>query len=224
MSNGFHTFASDGNYVASNGGLVVEFPQGSPFQPGDFFHHVLTSHLDVQERADIKSAKFYATSNQLEFNTTSGFNTILSAPAPAANQTVILPDSTATTTSIQLGTIQSVAVSATTALTEAQSGSLIKITQNGVLQTITLPALKAGLRYRFQLVAAGAANAVIDCGAGNFKGLSISPTAGPLSGGTRQINFIGGTSVSGDWAEIYCDGIQWSGLGVSRINGGVTIT
>lgn len=90
----------------------------------------------------------------------------------------------------------------------------------------TLPAIQPGLHYVFINRALAANNAIIEGGAGNVKGVLIRAgvATATAAGANGRINFIGGTSVVGDRAEFYCDGVQWSVTAFSAAGAGITAT
>lgn len=224
MSNGPHSYASDGNYTATTGGVQVEVG-GVAFAPVDFFHQVHTAHLDVDERADIRQLKVYGTGSQIEFGTTSGFNTIISATTPAANQTVVIPDSGVATVNAQLGVrvVKTLTENSALTLTTADSGCLVMMPQSthaadSTHNVVNLPAPKAGFHTRVVFTTTGDNTAghdlwVSSTGA-NMSGSSIGVTAGLVAtviGGVTTIKRSGtaANTKAGDYIDISSDGTNY---------------
>lgn len=121
-------------------------------------------------------------------------------------------------------------IAAATTLTAANSGTTYVLDAAGGA-TVTLPALEAGLYFKFIVGAAFAStNWVIDSAEGdNINGLIAdmgSTVAVVLASGEDQINFVASAETIGDWIELYADSdnSQWIVNGVCGANGGITAT
>jgi len=121
-------------------------------------------------------------------------------------------------------------ISAARTLTAADSGTVF-ILDASAGKTVTLPALKDGLRFKFIVGAAFATdNWIIDSAEGdNIDGIIAdmgSTVAGIPAAGEDQINFVASAEGIGDWVELVCDygNSQWLVSGACRTNGGITVT
>ena len=121
-------------------------------------------------------------------------------------------------------------ISAAQTLTAADSGKTF-ILDAAAGATVTLPALKAGLRFKFVVGAAFATTPwVIDSAEGdNINGIIMdmgATVAGVPAAGEDQINFVESAETIGDWIELVCDydNSQWLVTGACTANGGITAT
>ncbi len=98
-------------------------------------------------------------------------------------------------------------------------------------RTYVLPALAAGLHYRFiNMAPAGLGASAIIQGTGGALNALMNGVL--IKGGVvcaavtarSAVNFINGSSVKGDFLDCYCDGIQWSVMGSGRVTGAFTTT
>ncbi len=114
---------------------------------------------------------------------------------------------------VQIATPQGVAY----AVSASDTGKLFLIGIQAQGVTITLPALAAGLHFRFQAKVTGAtmtADVLIRPVAGlNVSGLLCIAAANPAA-------VTGATSLS--FMDFYCDGVQWSVIACSSAAGGIT--
>jgi hypothetical protein len=117
------------------------------------------------------------------------------------------------------------------AISAADTGKTMLFTTLTGARTYTLPALAAGLHYRFINKAPGAlgASAIIQGsgGAGNALLNGVLLKGGVVCAAVTArsaVNFITGSSVKGDFLDCYCDGVQWSVLGSGRVTGAFTLT
>lgn len=121
-------------------------------------------------------------------------------------------------------------LSAAQTLTAADSGKVF-ILDAAAGYTITLPALAAGLKFKF-IVGANFAttNWVIDSAEGdNINGIVSdmgSTVAGISAVGEDQVNFVASAEAIGDYIELVCDysNSQWLLSGACATNGGITVT
>ena len=115
-------------------------------------------------------------------------------------------------------------------LTSADTGKVF-ILDAAEGKTITLPALEAGLNFKFIVGAAFATtNWIIDSAEGdNIEGIIAdmgATVAGIPATGEDQINFVASAEGIGDWVELVADygNSQWIVTGMCRTNGGITVT
>lgn len=110
------------------------------------------------------------------------------------------------------GDMKTVAVTATTTLTAAQSGTHFLLSGSNGLTTITLPAVTdAGTYFGFHVngsLATG--NVVVDSAEGdNIEGTLIVAGAVVDCDAEDQINFVTDGENLGDYFEMVSDGTQW---------------
>jgi hypothetical protein len=95
-------------------------------------------------------------------------------------------------------------------------------------KTVTLPALEAGLNFKFMVGAAFATtNWVIDSAEGdNITGNLIVNGAAVPAAAEDQINFVATAETVGDYIELICDSgnSQWIVMGVGNAAGSITAT
>lgn len=107
----------------------------------------------------------------------------------------------------------------------ADSGKLMLIDTVTEARTYTLPPPMVGLHYIFINKAPGelGGNVTITGGSDSMQGLLImdSTTDQVMN---AKVNFIDGESYRGDRVEIWCDGEQWSTVGVGYQDGALTAT
>lgn len=107
----------------------------------------------------------------------------------------------------------------------ADSGKLMLIDTVTKARTYTLPPPMVGLHYIFINKAPGelGGNVTITGGPDSMQGLLImdSTTDQVMN---AKVNFIDGESYRGDRVEIWCDGEQWSTVGVGYQDGALTAT
>ena len=94
--------------------------------------------------------------------------------------------------------------------------------ENTVARTITLPAVKAGLKFKFVVTDSTAASTIATSeGTSLIKGGILLATAWePLAGTTLT---AATDNVIGDWVELVCDGTYWYISGQSGHANGFTI-
>lgn len=116
-------------------------------------------------------------------------------------------------------------VAADTTLTAADSGKVLLL-NNATGEVITLPALEAGLQFKFIVAAAFATdNWVIDSAEGdNINGILVVNGASVPAEAEDQINFVATAETIGDYIELVCDGSQWLVNGVGNAAGSITAT
>ena len=110
-------------------------------------------------------------------------------------------------------------------LTAADSGKTF-ILSAAAGATITLPALKAGIHFKFIIGAAFATTDwIIDSAEGdNIEGLLIVNGASVVASGEDQINFVNSAETVGDHVEFACDGTNWFVTGAGNSAGSITAT
>ena len=155
--------------------------------------------------------------NDLDFGETSANPLHLVSTPLAASVIVTIPDPGASC-NVKLGISPIVVLpaAANTTITQAQSGSVFYIPQATANNTISLPALLAGLNFKFivQATADGthtntiAATAAI-C-SGNITSVAAGLTATLITTKTNLILSATAANVKpGDYADFYCDGTNW---------------
>ncbi len=120
---------------------------------------------------------------------------------------------------------------ANASISAADSGKLMLFAAITGNRTYTLPALQAGLHFRFQNMAPAGlgASAIIQGSGGLLNALmnGVLIKGGVVCAavvGRSAVNFINGQSVKGDFLDCYCDGVQWSVMGSGRVTGAFTTT
>ena len=96
------------------------------------------------------------------------------------------------------------------------------ILENTVARTITLPAVKAGLKFKFIVSNSTAASTIVtNEGTVLIKGGILLATAWETLAGTTLTAAT--DNVVGDWVELVCDGTYWYISGQSGHANGFTI-
>jgi len=110
-------------------------------------------------------------------------------------------------------------------LTAADSGTTY-ILKAAAGATITLPALKAGVNFKFIVGSAFATTDwIIDSAEGdNIEGLLIVNGASVVASGEDQINFVNSAETVGDHVSLSCDGTNWFVSGAGNAAGSITVT
>ena len=128
------------------------------------------------------------------------------------------------------GTIATTELTATSALTAAQSGNTFFLNSATEFAT-TLPAPAAGLVYTFIVKAApsGASYTVVTSGSANIiKGVQVTAEDAGGSGdsGTADdtITFVDGQAVAGDMVTCSSDGTSWFAYATTKLVAGLTFT
>ena len=94
--------------------------------------------------------------------------------------------------------------------------------ENTVARTITLPAVKAGLKFKFIVTDSTAASTIVTSeGTSLIKGGILLATAWETLAGTTLTAAT--DNVIGDWVELVCDGTYWYISGQSGHANGFTI-
>jgi len=116
-------------------------------------------------------------------------------------------------------------ISSATTLTGADSGKWYKL-DNATGVTVTLPAVKSGLHFRF-IVASNFAtsNFIIDSAEGdNIDGTIVVNGASVNASGEDQINFVASAESVGDFIDLWSDGSKWFVSGIGNSAGSITAT
>lgn len=110
-------------------------------------------------------------------------------------------------------------------LTEGDSGAVYFLKASAGA-TVTLPALKAGLRFKFVVAQSFAtSNWVIDSAEGdNIEGSLVVAGSAVVAGAEDQINFVFSAESKGDFVELECNGTNWFVSGVGALSGSITVT
>ena len=96
------------------------------------------------------------------------------------------------------------------------------ILENTVAMTITLPAVKAGLKFKFIVSDSTAASTIVtNEGTSLIKGGILLATAWETLAGTTLTAAT--DNVIGDWVELVCDGTYWYISGQSGHANGFTV-
>ena len=96
------------------------------------------------------------------------------------------------------------------------------ILENTVARTITLPAVKAGAKFKFVVSDSTAASTIATSeGTSLIKGVILLATAWETLAGTTLTAAT--DAVIGDWVELVCDGTYWYISGQSGHANGFTI-
>ena len=99
-------------------------------------------------------------------------------------------------------------VAATYQILASDSGKVFTIDQDDAF-TITLPSDQEGLKYEFILTDAGSNDVKIDGGGSNaVKGVIVDENSVEAID-NNLVKFASGTSVIGDYLEIWNDGTSW---------------
>jgi hypothetical protein len=116
-------------------------------------------------------------------------------------------------------------VTADLTLTAADSGKWYAL-DNTTGKTITLPAVQAGLQFKFYVADNFATdNFIIDSAEGdNIDGSLVVNGAKVAAAGEDQINFVASAETKGDFVELWSDGNQWFVYGVGANSGSITAT
>lgn len=116
-------------------------------------------------------------------------------------------------------------VTANLTLTAADNGKTFYL-RAAAGKTIVLPAVSAGLYFRFVVALAFATdNWIIDSAEGdNIDGSIEVAGAVVVAGAEDQINFVASAEALGDYVELESDGVQWFVHGMAALSGGITAT
>lgn len=123
-------------------------------------------------------------------------------------------------------------LTATTTLTAASHGKTLFLNSATEFVT-TLPALEAGLRFKFVVKAApsAASYTVVTSDSANVivgqvlsSELPAAAAADSETAGGDTITFVDGVAVKGDWAEVVCDGTNWYMTAGCKTAAAITIT
>jgi hypothetical protein len=104
-------------------------------------------------------------------------------------------------------------------ITAEQSGSCLWYVQ--AAGTITLPAVAAGLKYRFICHTAASANTFFDGGGANKCVGAITDENSVEAVNNNGVKAASGATVAGDWFEVVSDGTKWYVSGACSADGGL---
>ena len=110
-------------------------------------------------------------------------------------------------------------------LTTADSGKTFWL-DNATGETITLPALKDGINFKFVIADNFATdNWIIDSAEGdNIEGMIEVAGAVVVAAGEDQINFVASAESKGDFVQLECNGTNWFVSGQAALSGAITVT
>lgn len=110
-------------------------------------------------------------------------------------------------------------------LVEGDSGKLFFLDATAGA-TITLPAVKAGLNFKFMVADNFATtNFVVASAEGdNIEGSVVVAGAVVVGAGEDQINFVASAESKGDYVCLECDGTSWFVGGMAALSGAITLT
>ena len=116
-------------------------------------------------------------------------------------------------------------ISAATTLLAADSETWYKLDAAAGV-TITLPAVQAGLSFRFIVASSFAtSNFIIDSAEGdNISGVLVVNGASVVAADEDQINFVATAETVGDFIDIWSDGTNWFVYGIGAAAGSITAT
>ena len=120
-------------------------------------------------------------------------------------------------------------VTATNVIAASETGSTFFL-NSGTEFVSTLPAVAAGLKFRFICTAApsGASYTIVTNSSSNvIKGLVVASdgtAADTETSGGDTISFVDGQAVAGDRVDVFCDGTNWFAYGTCKVAAGITIT
>lgn len=116
-------------------------------------------------------------------------------------------------------------ITAARTLTAADSGKTFWL-DAAAGATVTLPALKDGVNFKFVVADNFATtNWIIDSAEGdNIEGMIEVAGAVVVASGEDQINFVASAEAKGDFVQIECNGTNWFVSGQAALSGGITVT
>ncbi len=121
-------------------------------------------------------------------------------------------------------TIKTIAVATT--LTAADSGKTCMLSAAGGA-AVTLPAVAAGLKFKFIVGAAFATTnwTVVTASSANvIQGGAIVNSTFVAASNEDTISFVASAETIGDFVEVICDGTNWFANGVGASAGSITFT
>lgn len=118
--------------------------------------------------------------------------------------------------------------SATFTLTKAHAGTMIVLNRAAGI-AFTLPAVDAGLSFKFVVGTSPTTNCTISTSGGaDIIVLEVNELEvdtgddGPYDINADVVTFIANVAVQGDWLEMTCDGTYWYAKGNTNADGGIT--
>lgn len=157
---------------------------------------------------------------------TSGAQTLTSKTL--TSPTLTSPTITSPAITGATGTVAYEVVTATNAITAAESGKTFFLNSSTEFVS-TLPAPAAGLTYTFIVTAApsGASYTVVTTSSANViigEQNSVAGDAGDSGTADDTISFVDGQAVAGDQLVVISDGTKWYAHGISKVAAGLTFT
>lgn len=116
-------------------------------------------------------------------------------------------------------------ITADITLKAADSGKTFWL-DNSTGETITLPALRDGVNFKFVIADNFATdNWIVKSAEGdNIEGSIVVNGASVAAGAEDQINFVASAETIGDFIELECNGTNWFVSGVGASSGSITAT
>lgn len=152
------------------------------------------------------TVKGYATPNSAPLYVDSDDNRVKCIPAGTGTTEVVLQENGAGSAEV---------VITTKAVTAAESGKTFFLNLAAGF-VVTLPAVAAGLRYRFVVSLAPSAGSItIVCAGALFKGHVLTTDVNSATDpdfdttAVATITLVTAKCIAGDWVEVECDGTNW---------------
>ena len=115
-------------------------------------------------------------------------------------------------------------IAAVTTLTAATSGTSYDLTA-AAGAAVTLPALEAGLNFRFVVGSAFATtNWTVVSTTNVINGNALVAGAHVAGASENTISFVASAESVGDWVDLYCNGTLWFAKGSGVTTGSITFT
>ena len=115
-------------------------------------------------------------------------------------------------------------IAAVTTLTAATSGTSYDLTA-AAGAAVTLPALEAGLNFRFVVGSAFATTDWTVVSTTNvINGNALVAGAHVAGASENTISFVASAESVGDWVDLYCNGTLWFAKGSGVTTGSITFT
>tara|TARA_R110000803_G_scaffold83760_1_gene149836 strand:+ start:45 stop:458 length:414 start_codon:yes stop_codon:yes gene_type:complete len=117
-------------------------------------------------------------------------------------------------------------IGAVTTLTAATSGTSYDLTTAGTDgAAVTLPALEAGLNFRFVVGSAFATTNWTVVSTTNVINGNVLVAGAHVAGASENtISFVASAESVGDWVDLYCNGTLWFAKGSGVTTGSITFT
>lgn len=218
-----------GNSAAANvGDTVIGRAAAVKLASGNGLHFVTLGAGVTTAIAMGDELQLDATDGTYSYRTTGAAAAIAVDSAPSSNdgaviRAILLPPRAAKENTQTL--------TAATTLTAADSGTTIFL-NSATEFAVTLPALAAGLRFKFIVKAApsGASYTVTNASGTTIVGqITTNDFSGTTdsdfeASGAATITFVDAKAVKGDWVEVICDGTNWYATGACSVFDAITIS